>query len=407
MCVERFRGRCGVGDQCWPTVNNAASQYGNGAVRGAIGEGRGMAETQQAPETSGKPSAWSRRTTWLVVGVMSVAVAAVTGVAAYVNHSHGTGTPHVWVGGDDTGVALVELTRDGAALSGTIDTTEIPDDKPTTTASDHRAFTGTLDGSSVTLRVDGVLGMVTAVSGTLANGELNLDLADGSTGTVQTLRLTPSSVADYNRAASKLKAKANEALQQVQQEQAAQAKAQADQELRQKIDTAAHAVDEAAGTLQQALATGPDYSPFQSAIASAQQDLSTAETDARRAKALGHDETGDGCSAAGDAESAAGDVESDEGDAESAQGDVDSAVSDISSDVSALQEAWAAYQDVQSQTSDYVPIVSSADAVKQLESKAAGVIKEMQRKAGGYVATAKALVDQADKVAQGADSAAC
>lgn len=361
------------------------------------------------------PQPVSRRKAWLLVGAVAVVVAAASGVAVYVHQSDsghasagplgvwGIETPPVWVGTDDNGVAMMELTRTGRSLSGSLDITAIPKDNPTTTKSYHAAFTGSVDGTSVTLRIDGALGTVSSMSGTLTNSELDLHLPD-SGGTMETLVMRPGTIEAYNKKVSAIQSRAGEALSDLQDAQAEQAQAAADAEAKRQIDEAAAKVGTAYSTLKDALASGADYSTFETDIATARQDLGTTNSDADLVASQGPD---DACVAAYTVQSDADTVQADADTVQADRDSLDWTITAIEDDVKALKDAWKAYQDAQALMPDYVPVVTHAGSVSSLKSGATAAVSEMKRKGDGYVTTANGLADKASKIASAADAGAC
>ncbi|WP_344412039.1 hypothetical protein [Streptomyces glomeratus] len=343
---------------------------------------------------------------------MSAVMATAVGVAVYIGQSdkghssaapftHAFETPHLWVGTADDGVAMVELTRTGSSLSGSFDVTAIPSSDRTTTKAEHAAFTGTVDGSAVTIRIDGALGSVGSLSGTLTNTEMILHVPH-DTGTMYTLTLRPGSVDDYNSKVGDLQSRARHALTDLQDAQAKEAQAAADAETRGKIDAAATKVNSAYTALKQTLGVSVDYSSFETDLATVRSDLKTVKDNA--ANLSGED----ACIDAGSVEMDAGTVEMDAGTLESDRGTLDYTISDIESQSTALKDAWDAYETAQGLMPEYTPVLSTGvGGVSKLRTNAKDTVSAIKSKGDGYVKTGKDLAAEARRVSDAAVGSAC
>ncbi|MEC3995555.1 hypothetical protein VSR01_19295 [Actinacidiphila sp. DG2A-62] len=332
------------------------------------------------------------------------------GAAAWGKAPGAAALPHTWVGTSATGALMVQMTRDGRALSGSLDSTALVDGDPTRSTTAHWGFTGTLDGSAFTMNVRGDVLTRTTFTGTVSAGRMQLLVPDRGTGTIQAAELRPGTVDQYNRAVRSVTGRAAAAAAQATREAQEQAQAQASEEaaaqVRAQIDSAAGAVSTAYGDLSDALDQAPDYSSFESDIATAEQDLATTRTDAAQARAMDKDDP----EACGQADTAQGDADTVQGDADTVQGDLDTltgAVDSLSTLLAALKDAYGAYRTAQAQTSSYVPLVASAADVNALEARAATAMATMTSKGNGYLAHANQLAAQAASVAGTAESEAC
>lgn len=318
--------------------------------------------------------------------------------------------PHTWVGASATDALMVQMTRDGRALSGSLDSTAIADGDPTKATTAHWGFTGTLDGSAFTMNVRGDVLTEATFTGTVASGRMQLLVPDQETGTIESAELRPGTVDQYNRAVRAVTGRAAAAAAQAAQEAQAQAQAQASEEaaaqIRRQIDSAAGAVSTAYGDLSDALDQAADYASFESDIATAEQDLATTRTDAAQAQAMDKDDP----AACGQADTAQGDADTVQGDADTVQGDLDTLtgeVDNLSTLLTSLNDAYGAYRTAQAQTSSYIPLVASAADVNSLEARAATAMATMTSKGNGYLAHAGQLASQASSIAGGAESEAC
>jgi hypothetical protein len=78
-------------------------------------------------------------------------------------------TPNIWVGSGATEAVMIQLTRSGNALSGTLDDTNLDRAGGVTPKTVHAAFTGTVDRTAITLTFPQGLGFSTSLSGTLTD----------------------------------------------------------------------------------------------------------------------------------------------------------------------------------------------------------------------------------------------
>lgn len=358
------------------------------------------------------PSASNRRKAWLLIGSVSAVIATAVGTVVYIDQSekghsstapftHAFETPHLWVGTADDGVAMVELTRSGSSLSGSLDITAIPSSDRTTTKAEHAAFTGTVDGSAVTIRIDGALGSVGSLSGTLTSTEMSLHVPNDN-GTMYTLTLRPGSVDAYNRKVGALQSQARQALTELQDAQAKEAQAAADAESSGKIDAAATKVNSAYTELKRTLSVPVDYSSFETDLATVRSDLKTVKDNT--ANLSGED----ACTDAGSVETDAGTVETDAGTLESDRGTLDYTISDIESQSTALKDAWDAYETAQGLMPGYTPILSTGvGGVSNLRTNARDTVSAIKSKGDGYVRTGKDLAAEARRVSDAAVASAC
>ncbi|MGW9028396.1 hypothetical protein ACWGQ5_30455 [Streptomyces sp. NPDC055722] len=345
---------------------------------------------------------------------MSVVIATAVGAAVYSDQSDkghsslatpfadGISTPNVWVGTENDGVAMVELTRTGSSLSGSLDITGIPSSNPTTTKSQHAAFTGTVDGTAVTLRIDGAFGSVGSLSGTLTSAELNLHVPNSETGTMYTLALRPGTVDDYNSKVGDLQSQARQALTDLQDAQDQANQAAADAETRGQIDAAATKANSAYTELKRTLGVPVDYSTFVTDLATVRRGLKTVKDNA--ASLSGED----ACIDAGSVESDAGTVEMDAGTLEMDRGTLDFTISDIESQSTAFKEAWDRYTEAQKLMPEYRPVLTTwAGGVTKLRSDAEDAVTAIKSKGDGYVKTGKDLAAEARRVSDAAVASSC
>src|SRR5581483_4658990 len=95
---------------------------------------------------------------------------------------------------------MIQITKNGNAVTGTLDDTSLQSPGSTQVAPLHAAFTGTVDGSAITLSFPEGLGFTTNISGSVTTNKMTLQIPQ-TNGQLVALTLTPGSVDDYNRLA--------------------------------------------------------------------------------------------------------------------------------------------------------------------------------------------------------------
>lgn len=286
----------------------------------------------------------------------------------------------------------IQLTVSGTSLSGTLDDTSRVS---TTTNSNHGSFTGTENGSSLTLAFDQGLGVVTNISGSVDGSNLILEFPQTS-GTLITTTFVPSNSAAYDSAVAVLdqsaaNAQASSAAAQASQQAAAQAAQQAAAD-QQAVDSASAAVQQDLASLAHATI---DTSSFGPDLQAQQKDLATMRADEQIAKQAPDPNTA--CSDANTVQSDANTVQSD---ANTVQSDVNSVDSDVSYEqglVSSLTTDFAALQSAESADSTYQPSgLPTAAEVSTASSTARASIMKAQsiastdlRKANAVAASAQ------------------
>lgn len=315
---------------------------------------------------------------------------------------------NTWVGTSASDVMLVQLTRNGNTLSGVVDDASLPTGQqdPTKVNRQHVGFTGTVDGTSITLKLELGLGTSAPMYGTLTPDKMTLNYPSDSGG-IQAIDLAPSTVEAYNRASAGLQTKVDQVIAQQQQAQAQAAQQEADAQLGSDIDKAAQTVNDDYAALGSLGKT--DFSAFDSYLGEARKNLKDAQSYAATARSTGHDVNGDGCVAAGDAQSAAGSVQSDMGSIESEVATVSDTTDGLKSAASQLGTDIQSFNDALAQLPDYSysPSLPASALMSSLISGAGTQADQDNARAKGYLATVSALSDQAVKEGESADAAAC
>ena len=341
---------------------------------------------------------------WRMKRLASIFIVIATGVAGC-SSSTGSGIAHTWVAGSESDAVLLQLTENGKLVSGTIDATELQSPSATRAQPEHAAFTGTLDGTALTLTFAEGFGFATSLAGTLGGSTLSLQIPQ-SDGSMTPIDLHPGTVSDYNQDVAALQGTASSNAQAATAAAEQSAAAAATQAAEQKIDSAGSQVASDMSNINQALSSPPDFSSFDNAINQAKNGLATAQQDVARAA-----NESDQSTACGDADSAQGDADSVQGDADSLQGDVDGftpTTSNLTSLVGTLDSDERSYQGAAAE----LPSYSSPDApatadIQAIKGKVAATTSSWQQKIVSYQSVMKQLVDQANNVAQQAQTKYC
>lgn len=192
----------------------------------------------------------------------------------------GSEEPSGWLAGDDSSAVYVDYRERAGTLSGTLQTSSIePGDAGFEVKGQSQAFTGTLEGSDLSITAGGAAPWF----GTLEKGELTLNLPQDD-GALAPLVLRPASIADYNDAVAALRTRARSLNDQETEadneaaldEEAAEASAAFDDALTDLGSAGRAAGDEGDGTVQGA---------YDSAIAdyeAAWQEMQDSEAEMRR-----------------------------------------------------------------------------------------------------------------------------
>lgn len=140
-----------------------------------------------------------------------------------------------WVAQFSNGVKFIAWTRVGDELTGTLSEAILPEGK-TTAVTDSYGFTGTLEGSSVTLKLSGFLGG-TVISGEVVDNELRLSMP-ASDGSLSVETYLPGTTADYNSGVQLLQAQVEAAQSAQQAAQQATSEAAASQAALRELESA-------------------------------------------------------------------------------------------------------------------------------------------------------------------------
>jgi chaperonin cofactor prefoldin len=309
----------------------------------------------------------------------------------------GSDEPASYVGKASNAVVYVSWTRSNDSLSGQLTQALAADDVTQGTVNTQRVgFDGTVDGSAVSLRLNGGLGATSTLTGKLDGDTLALDYPGGDGGVI-TIRLHKGDSVAFNSALAALRDKAASAKQQADQVAADQQASEQAAQLADGVRTAIAALDQAA---ENATATGPDL--YQSDLDTISSDLDTVKSSyevVTEDVANGYNDT-----ICDDASSVGDDVDNMKSDIDSMHGDVksNSDPSVLDDDIQYLREQLAQMQGVD-------PAMLPADAPTQDEvDQAIRAARRKVRAEGGQGADftkAQALLGQAEAIKAKADAA--
>lgn len=306
---------------------------------------------------------------------------------------------------NSTSAQFLQVTRNGSNLNGNLQSAGISTSDPTTVTTFNAAFTGTTDGTAITLTFPQGLGFATSVSGSYSGDHINLSVPQ-TDGTLATEDFAPSDTNAYNTAVHALQQQAQQTQAARQAATAAQQQAQLEADERAVVD---HTISAVNGDLN---AVANDINAYKGLYASvnndqqqAYKDTVTAYNDLQKVAAEGRNSpycSGDAGVVGGDAGTVQGDLGTVSGDHGIEQGDVQTINYDISSldrDFQSFQAAQAAipsYQPSAVPTSSQISHAHNAagTANSQADAMIAAALKQVQtwvNQANQYATNATAI----------------
>lgn len=296
-----------------------------------------------------------------------------------------------WVGGDSQTEVMIKFTGPADSLQGTLDYTVVkPDDPQGAAGAQHLDFTGTIDGSLITLTFAEGFGFTNKISGTMDQSIMTLDFPDPTTGALATFNLVPGEVEEYQAGVTALKARA------------AQGTANQGQ---MQLRVASEAVNASIHVLDDTLAAGVDFTSFVNDLEAAKKDRAAALAAAKRAE---NKPPGD-ASACADAQQATYYANNVDYDAKAIEYDaktVQTAIDGVEALLVKLAGDYHTVQALMKTQSQMVDVVGAA-AVESIQSRATKAVASWQARAANYRTQAKKLASQAKSAATSARTAAC
>jgi hypothetical protein len=298
---------------------------------------------------------------------------------------------------------FVQWTRSGNQLTGDLQQARIDSGSDSSgtesVANQSVSFTGTVNGSSVTLALSQGLGATQNLTGTLAGSTLDLNYP-AQDGGITTIQMASGTAADFNRDLANLQGQVQTANTQAQQAQAAQQQANS-------VAGDASTVQNDLGSLQSEVSGSSGTSSLGSDMAQMRSDVNQTLTDEQKVLGeVGHTDTGTLC---GDAAGVSGDASGVQGDYSGIQGDQSSVGGDasgVSAAIGQLKHDNAALDAGRSQDPADVPTNAPTDVqVAQAINAAEAKIGNENGSTGGALGQAKALVNTAESYANKAQAA--
>jgi hypothetical protein len=323
--------------------------------------------------------------------ILTAAGALLIGVFVAVAVSRSSSGPTSFLASSSSDVGFVQWQPDSSGgISGTIIYDYISGTAPNETVSvESVPFTGSIDGSSVTMNVNGGFLVGTRTLHATLKGGLLTFTTLSSGGSLGSSTMVQSSTAAYNAAVAALHRGVDHAnlVAQQQQAQAQQAQANAQAEQTAQNDGVTVQQDSSLGSGSN---FAYDLSNFAADVKSSKLDLKTAQQDAGQSKSY--------CNASimvnGDTQSLDGDLQSIVGDIQSLRADIQTVHSDIatvSNDVAGLQYRG----------------LSVPGNIAAIVSQARANIRSAIQQANGYIDQANANDAQGYQIAQGLATVSC
>ncbi|MGA7911388.1 MAG: hypothetical protein WCC30_07560 [Candidatus Dormiibacterota bacterium] len=300
---------------------------------------------------------------------------------------------------------FLQVTRNGSNLSGNLQSASISSSDPTTVTTFNASFTGTTDGTAITLTFPQGLGFATSISGSYSGDHIQLSVPQ-SDGTLSTEDFAPSDTNAYNTAVQALHQQAQQAQADQQAATAAQQQAQQEADQRAAVDKAISAVN---SDFTQVTNDINSYKSLYASVNSDEQqgykDTVTTYNDLKKVQSEGSGNSNCGVDAntvAVDANTVAVDQNTVEVDQNSEQVDVQSINGDISrldADFQKFQSATAAipsYQPSGQPTSAQISQdhTAASNANSQADAMIAAALKQLQTwvtQANQYATSASAI----------------
>ena len=324
-------------------------------------------------------------------------------VAACGGGGNGSGS---FLGRASNAVLLVQWTQNGNHLTGDLQQALIQGSGTSgseSVSNQSVAFTGTINGSSVTLSLDQGLGSTTNLTGTLNGGVLDLNYP-GQNGVIITVSMPSGTAADFNRDLASLQGRVQSANNRAQRAQAAQRQARS-------VAADATAVENDLGALRSAVSGLSATSSLGSDMAQLRKDVAQTFSDEQHVlNERGRTGSGTLCTDAATVVNDDGAVQSDFGAIQSDQGAVQSDSGAISGPISQLRNDAAVLNADRAQYPADVPPNAPTNlqvqaAIRSAQAKIGGEngstgsalaqARQLLHTAHGYVNTAKATAHAA------------
>jgi hypothetical protein len=297
---------------------------------------------------------------------------------------------------------FLQVTRNGSSLSGSLQDANISSSDPTVVTTFNVAFTGTTNGSQITLTFPQGLGFSTSVSGSYSGDHIDLSVPQ-TDGTLAIEDFAPSDTNAYNNAVHQIRQQAQQSQADQQAATAAQQQAQQEAAQRAAVDKAISAVNDDINRLNNALGEFTNlYGSINGDQQQAFRDTVMAYNDLKKVSAEGPSSLSCGADA-GVVAADAGVVEADLGTIEADQGAEQSDVQAVNDDVRRVDTDFAGFQAAQAAIPTYQPgAVPTSEEMTQAHSVASKANAQVNATIAAALKQVQGWVKQANQYADNA-----
>jgi len=320
------------------------------------------------------------------------------------------GPPDGYLASSGNSAFFIQFTAVNNQLSGHIQGIAETNDLPPQTRSSSTAFTGTQNGTALTITLT-VFGFSSSVVGTLSGNTLTLEVPQPD-GHLQDEAFDGASIQQYNQAVDALQKKVRQLDQQYNDDQATatsvQATQTAQQQEQQAVSTANSTLGNAVSTLKNDASTLASFSNtstmtgYENDWAAMQKDYSTEQSASQGG--CGNGNYGQVQADAGQVDADKGQINADDGQLSSDKSQYHSDLAPVQNDIQAVKDAWAQLQQaVAHNTTGTPPAAYTSDDVnnalhdaQNAENTASNTWQSAQASAAHYDQEASALQKNAD-----------
>ena len=322
--------------------------------------------------------------------------------------------PNSFLSTSNTSIAFIQWTNNNGQLSGQLEEVSLSSNNSLQTQQTHAAFTGTLNGSQVSLNFGSFLGIPEIITGTFDGNTLTLAIPEQN-GQLSSVVFNPASIDDYNKVVSTFEGniaqQANNATATVQtqetQAQNQQATATTLESQQQAVTYANNALSSALSNLQSdtnGLANDTTFKDVLQSYANdwqqMQKDYQQEQTDAQG----GCNNVGTVGADDGTVGADYGSIGADDGSFQAQKAPISNDISIVQQDIQTVQSDWQQLQNVAAAntTGSPAPAFSSNSVNKAVQAaqnqiaSSQAALKNAQTQTTNYDNEAKQLKQQAD-----------
>ncbi|HEY2326659.1 MAG TPA: hypothetical protein VGH52_04150 [Gaiellaceae bacterium] len=307
--------------------------------------------------------------------------------------------PATFVARDARGAALIQWTRDGSHVTGSVSLVNAPQGALQLQKS-TLPFSGVVHGSAVTLSLNEGLDSTTNWTGTLHGKNLQLSYTadDGSVGE---LSLVKGTVAEYNAGVAASRALVTQAQQQQAQKEAATAAAQQTADTDQQIESDAQSVASDIESVTSAAATVSGES-LASELSALRGDLKVTYTELQQVMSDSSDNV---CTDSASVDADESSMEADDSSLEASINGFEADISSLQQDVSTVHTDYQAYlSDAQGDPAYAAPDAPSAGQVSQAAAGGRAAIRKARQVEASGRSVAAGLLAQGKQYAARGDA---